>query len=59
MDSAESHGSTEHHRSHKHAGKEPEGSPSDLNSPETDRNHYQKMVKTGQWMKKTGLACSR
>ena len=58
MDSAESHGPTEHHRSHEGARKEPESPPSDLNRPETDRNHHQEMVKTGQWMKKTGLGCS-
>jgi hypothetical protein len=57
MDSAESQGSTKHHRSHERAGKEPERSPSDLNRPETERHHHKEMVKTGQGMKKTGLGC--
>ena len=58
MDAAESHGSSEHHGANERAGEDPQGPSSDLNRPETDSDHDQKMVKTSQRMKESRLRCS-
>lgn len=57
VNSAKSNGSTQHHRPDKGEGQKPKGTTADLNGPETHGHHDEKVVKTGERVKKTGGGC--